>query len=105
MPQMDGNYSQCLPQRLEQATGPIVLDIGTATSLLRYLRRTLLERTRAGALEGGQESLKWEMIRHIVTTTRENRQRYGALFGEVALPKVRLASARAIKRCFGEWRV
>lgn len=31
---MDGNYSRCLPQRLARATGFILLDTSTATSLL-----------------------------------------------------------------------
>src|SRR5580698_5832063 len=51
---IDGNYSKCLPQRLERATGLILLDISTVASLLRYVRRTLFERARFGALDGGQ---------------------------------------------------
>lgn len=100
---IDGNYSQVMPQRLARATGLIVLDVPTGVSLARYLRRTLLEPIRAGGLEGGQESLKWEMIRHIVRTTPANRRAYADLFERVALPKVRLASLGAIKRCLAEW--
>src|SRR5690606_26129121 len=37
-----GNYSRLLPQRLEKATGFILLDIPTTTSLYRYFRRCWL---------------------------------------------------------------
>jgi hypothetical protein len=53
---MDGNYSRrCLPQRLERATGIILLDVPTVTSLVRYLRRSWFERNRRGFLEGGKD--------------------------------------------------
>lgn len=49
---IDGNYSGCLPQTLARATGLILLDTSTATSLLRYRRRSRLERDRPDGLEG-----------------------------------------------------
>lgn len=52
---MDGNYARCLPQRLERTTGVILLNVPTATSLLRYLRRSWFERDRPGALKGGPD--------------------------------------------------
>src|ERR1700712_974446 len=33
---IDGNYSKCLSQRLQRATGIILLDVSTAASLFRY---------------------------------------------------------------------
>jgi adenylate kinase family enzyme len=100
---MDGNYSVCMPQRLRRATGLILLDISTASSLLRYFRRTLFEKDRLGALEGGRDSVKWDMIHHIAVTTPKNRKKYQAMFEELALPKLRLSSLRAIKQCFRDW--
>jgi len=97
---MDGNYSRCLPQRLARATGVILLDTSTATSLLRYLRRSWFERGRFGGLEGGKDSVKWEMIRHIAVTSRENRRGYQARFNHIDLPKIRLSSAREIARFY-----
>ena len=70
---MDGNYSSCLPQRLARATGLILLDLSTPLSLWRYARRTWFERDRRGALDGGRDSVKWSMIRHIVVATPPNR--------------------------------
>lgn len=93
---MDGNYSRLLPQRLARATGVIQLDASTLTSLFRYLRRSWFERERVGALEGSQDSVKWEMIRHIAVTTRKNRQRNRATFDAIDLPKIRLASPEGL---------
>ena len=100
---IDGNYSKCMPQRFLRATGLILLDISTAASLFRYCRRTLFERDRAGALEGGLDSIKWDMIYHITVVTPKNRKRYANMFHEIDLPKVRLASVHAIQRCYQEW--
>jgi adenylate kinase family enzyme len=91
---IDGNYSRLLPQRLERATGFILLDISTPLSLRRYLRRCWFERDRRGGLEG-RDSVKWDMIRHIIVATRANRRRYLQTFGDIRLPKVRLHSTRA----------
>ncbi len=95
---IDGNYSRCLPQRLARATGLILLDASTAISLLRYLRRSWFERDRAGALEGGMDSVKWAMIWHIAVATRRNRRRYEEMFVHISLPKIRLGTAREITR-------
>jgi adenylate kinase family enzyme len=97
---IDGNYSRLLPQRLARATGIILLDSSTAISLLRYLRRSWFERNRLGSLEGGKDSVKWAMIRHIAVTTRENRRRYKEMFVRISLPKVRLATTRELARFY-----
>ena len=100
---MDGNYSIGMPQRFRRATGLILLDISTPTSLLRYFRRTLFEKDRRGALEGGRDSIKWDMIHHIAIATSKNRKRYGEMFEQLDLPKLELSSVRAIKNSFREW--
>jgi len=93
---LDGNYSTLLPQRLARATGLILLDLPAATSLFRYVRRCLFERNRAGGLEGGQESVKWEMIHHIAIVTPPARRRYAAMFDALDLPKIRLDGRHAL---------
>ena len=93
---MDGNYSRLLPQRLQRATGVILLDVPTTTSLYRYIRRCWFERDRCGGLEGGRDSVKWDMIRHIVIATRANRTRYRTLFDAITLPKIPIASTAAL---------
>lgn len=100
---IDGNYSKCLPERLQRATGLILLDISRLASLFRYARRTLFERRRVGELDGGQDSLKWIMIHHIVVVSPVNRRRYAALYRELPMPKESLPSIRAIKAKYREW--
>lgn len=100
---MDGNYSACMPQRFRRATGVIYLDASTTLSLCRYIRRTLFQSNRIGGLDGGADSLKWDMIRHIVVTTRRNRQRNTDTFESVLLPKIRLSSCAAIRKRCEEW--
>jgi adenylate kinase family enzyme len=97
---IDGNYTRCLPRRLERATGVILLDTPTLTSLLRYLRRSWFERDRRGALDGGSDSVKWEMIHHIVRVTPANRKAYAEMFDRITLPKVKLATTRELTRFY-----
>ena len=87
---IDGSYSRCLPQRLERATGLILLDTSTPTSLFRYFRRSWFEQSRRGALEGCSDRVKLEMIRQIAVADRANRRRYQEMFECVHLPKVKL---------------
>lgn len=99
---MDGNYSGCLKQRLERATGFMLLDVSTTTSLLRYFRRSWFERNRRGALEGGKDSVKWSMIHHIAVTTRANRKRYDEMFARVSVPKVMIRTPRELAAFYRE---
>lgn len=87
---MDGNYTRTLPQRLSRATGVILLDISTTTSLWRYLRRTWFEPDRKGALGGGKDSVKWQMLHHIAIVTPRNRRRYADLYEQLTIPKCKL---------------
>ena len=100
---IDGNYSSCFPQRFQRATGAILLDVSTVASLFRYLRRTLFNRNRTGALEGGTERLKMEMIHHIAVATPQNRKRYAEVFRQLPIPKLYLPSIRAIDACYHDW--
>jgi adenylate kinase family enzyme len=97
---LDGNYSRCLAQRLERATGLILLDIPAVISLLRYFRRSWFERNRLGSLDGDKDSVKWEMIYHIMVTTPKNRQAYKKMFAATQLPKISLSSANELSRFY-----
>ena len=97
---IDGNYCRCLPQRLARATGLILLDTSTASSLLRYLRRSWFERNRPGGLEGGADSVKWTMIWHITVAARRHRRCNKEMFLHISLPKIRLSTAREIARFY-----
>lgn len=91
---MEGNYARCMKQRFARATGIILLGNSVSLSLFRYLRRSWFQRGRIGALEGGQDSVKWDMIRYIAVTGPKNQQRYRQMLGEIDLPQIRLGSAR-----------
>ena len=93
---IDGNYSRLLAQRLARATGYILLDSPTALSLYRYFRRCWFERDRRGGLEGAHDSVKWRMIRYIAIATSSNRVRYRSMFDAIDLPRIRIASRRAL---------
>lgn len=93
---IEGNYTRLLPARLARATGLILLDLPMPVSLWRYVRRCWFERQRAGALEGGRDSVKWDMLHHIAVTTPANRRRYAALFDELTIPARRLATPAAL---------
>ncbi len=99
---MEGNYSHWLPQRLSRATGLIVLDASTATSLARYVRRTLFQGNRHGGLEGVSDRLNPRMVRWIVTRTPANRARYRAMAESVDIPAILLPNSRALRRFYRE---
>ncbi|CAM3711954.1 GTPase [Xenorhabdus thuongxuanensis] len=100
---IDGNYRKCLPQRLSRATGMILLDVSTPSSLLRYVNRTLFQRNRYGGLEGNRDSIKWKMIHHISVVAPKSRKRYADLFEQVTIPKIKLTSIKEIKEQFDKW--
>jgi len=94
---MEENYTRSVGRRLERATGVILLDASTAISLVRYFRRTWFERDRRGALEGGQDSVKWAMIHHIAVVTPANRRRYAEMYERISLPKVKLVTVAELR--------
>lgn len=100
---MEGNYSISMPQRLARATGLIVMEISTVLSLARYVRRCLQEPGHIGSLEGAQDSIKWNMIKHLVIATPKNRKRYSQLYQDWNGPKVLLDGAGSLQRVYREW--
>lgn len=100
---IEGNYSISMPQRLARATGLIVMEISTALSLTRYVRRCLREPGHIGLLEGAQDSIKWSMIKHLVITTPKNRKRYQQLYQDWNGAKVLLDGTRCVQRVYREW--
>jgi adenylate kinase family enzyme len=97
---MEGNYSRWLPQRLERATGLIVLDVSTPLSLARYLRRTLFERARHGGLDGVTDRLNMEMIRWIVGGGRRSRAGYRDRVHTAGLPAILIPNRSALRRFY-----
>ncbi len=101
---MDGNYSRLMPQRFERATGVILISSNKWLRLARYLKRTVFEpRRRAGALPGGRERVKWEMVDWIIFKTPNNVKRYRNAVEAAALPTVHCESIGALKKLYRDW--
>jgi hypothetical protein len=100
---MDGNYSKLFPKRFERATGVILMDISTGASLFRYVRRTLSDKRRFGALDGGHDSVKFAVLHHIGVVTPGNRKRYAEIYRHLLTPKIYLRSIRTINECYRMW--
>jgi hypothetical protein len=67
-------------------------------SLFRDYPGTLSDRERSGALEDSRDSIKWDMIYHIVVVTPKNRKSYANMFYDIDLPKVHPASIKLPRR-------
>ena len=100
---MDGNYSSLFPQRIERATGIILVGDGRLPNLMRYLRRTLFQRDRIGTLEGNKDSLKWEMITWVLMNSPRNLQRLRATLPHAGRPYVEARSMREVDALYAAW--
>ena len=60
---------------------------------LNRISPVVLDREAAG-LEGGADSVKWEMIRHIAVVTPANRQKCADMVENISLPKLKLDARR-----------
>lgn len=102
---IDGNYSRYLPQRLDRATGVILLDLSTGLSLVRYLRRCWSARERLGGLDGGKDTVKWMMIKHIAVTQRRGRKMNEARFASITKPKISLTTPQELAAFYSSERL
>ena len=101
---MDGNYFATITQRLGRATGIIMLGSEPWRAAFRNVRRTLFEtKNRAGQLEGGQDSLKFELFRFILFEQPRKRARDLAILRAAGLPMVVLESMRELNRLYAAW--
>lgn len=79
------------------------MDISTGASLFRYVRRTLCDGRRFGALDSGQDSVKLAMLHQIGVVTPKNRKLYAEVYRDLLLPKIYLRSICTINGCFRAW--
>jgi adenylate kinase family enzyme len=100
---MDGNYSALTPQRLQRATGIILLSDSRWANFSRYLRRTLFEPNRIGNLEGNKDSLKWDMVHWVLVRAPRNIARYRTMLPASGLPFIELSSMRELRRAYQKW--
>ena len=99
---VDGSYSRVMPQRLARATGIIVVTDSLVIRYRRYFARTLFQKVRAGALEGGQDRLNWKMLAWL-WKTRHSIGKYQQLARNSGLPHVFASDKRELDALYAEW--
>jgi adenylate kinase family enzyme len=99
---IDGGYSRLAPQRVRRATAIVVINAGLATRYRRYFYRTLFQRSRAGALEGEQDSVTWWMLRWL-WKSRHAAAKYRQLAVASGLPYVFTATVEELNRLYALW--
>jgi adenylate kinase family enzyme len=100
---IEGNYSRLMPQRMTRSTGIILLGDNRWANLGRYFRRTLLQRNRAGVLEGGIDRINREMIDWILKASPEHLKRYREDLPKYGRPMVNVYSMRELRALFRAW--
>lgn len=100
---MEGNYFGALSERLDRATGIILTGNEPTRSLFRYIRRTLFEPNRPGALEGGEDRLNWDMIHFIAIEQPRKREHDVELLRRSGLPMLELRTMRELNACYEAW--
>jgi len=86
-----------------RATGLILLDVKVPVALLRYIRRCYSSTPRIGGLGKRKEHMTLEMLKYIILTAPNNRQRHKKLYDQVTLPKILLQSSGDVKACLEYW--
>lgn len=99
---MEGNYSNLLPQRIARATGAIVMTDILARRFWRYVWRSTVQKNRAGALEGQQDSIKWSMIKWL-WHTRNSVSKYRDLARASGLPHIFVDNQRQLDALYATW--
>jgi adenylate kinase family enzyme len=100
---MEGNYSWLMPQRLQRATGIVLIGDNRWANLRRYFWRTLFQRHRAGMLEGARDSVKWAMIHWIAIDSPKSLRRYRETLPKAGLPYVEAGSMRQLEALYRRW--
>jgi len=101
---IEGNYFATVPQRLQRASGIVMMGSEPWRAALRNFRRTLFETgSRAGQLEGNIDKLNWRLFRFILFEQPKKRQRDLAILRAAGLPMIELNSMAELKRLYAAW--
>lgn len=74
---VEGNYSVCMPQRLNKAEVVIWCDPSLFGCIWRYLKRSWKnEKGRVGQLENAQSEFSWALILYTLKNYPKNRLKY-----------------------------
>jgi adenylate kinase family enzyme len=100
---MDGNYSHLMPRRIARATGIVLVGDNRWANLRRYFWRTLFQTDRIGSLDGGRDSIKWEMVHWILGPSPRNLARYRKELPATGLPFVEARGMAQLNRLYDAW--
>ncbi|MBI4920619.1 MAG: AAA family ATPase [Devosia nanyangense] len=100
---MDGNYTHLMPRRIARATGIVLIGDNRWANLRRYFWRTWFQTDRLGSLDGGRDSIKWEMIHWILVPSPRNLARYRRELPATGLPFVETRSMTQLNRLYAAW--
>lgn len=101
---IEGNYTAYATERLERATGVVVLNAHVGLRLFRYLRRCLNGGARRiGHLQGAQERINWEMVQWIVGPSRRTAHDKLRLAAASGSPWVDATSTAKIRLLYAAW--
>ena len=92
-----------IPARRERATGIILLSDNRWANMYRYLRRTLFQKDRVGALAGNKDSVKLDMIRWVWIGSVRNVSRYSAILPRPGIPFLHVRGMRELNRLYRAW--
>ncbi len=102
---IEGNYSGCLTQRLNRATGVIFLAPPVFGNVYRYVRRTLFEPSRHGNLEGAKNRLNWRMMRYIILEQPKQLIRNEQYLKERGDKCLKIRSLKEVNEYYMKWQV
>ncbi len=86
---IDGNYSDCMPQRFRHADTVIWLDPPLWGTIWRYIRRSLKnDPARPGKLQGARRELSIHLIKYTLVNYPRNRAKYRQMMAQTPRLKV-----------------
>jgi len=101
---IEGNYFGTIRQRMDRATGIILLGSEPVRSALRNVRRTLFESgRRAGQLEGNIDRLNWPLFHYILFEQPRKQERDRDILRSSGRLMVELNSMRELNRLYAQW--
>lgn len=99
---MEGNYSDLTPQRLARATGVMVLTDWLPRRYWRYFFRTLFQKRREGALDGGEDRINRMMLGWL-WKTRHSAGKYQQIALNSRLPHLFANDQRDLQTLYRAW--
>lgn len=93
---IEGNYSFLMPLRFSKASTVIWFDYNRFTSLFSYIKRSLFDNERVGALEGAKKELSLKQIKQILFVAPRNRKKYKDLINDSGVNCIRIKNFRGL---------